>query len=156
MGIKAIEREIEMIEKKYRKGFTAGVFDLFHVGHLNLLRNCKETCEYLMVGILTDEYTEFLKGRKPYISLKERMEIVRAIRYVDEVVPVDFHNTLKDEACRLYQFDVCYSGNDHGKEASWIEEQRRMKELGADMVFLPYTMSTSSTKIKELISQGRL
>lgn len=144
------------MNKKYKKGFTAGVFDLFHVGHLNLLRNCKKTCEYLMVGVLTDEYTEFLKGRKPYIPLHERMEIIGAIQYVDEVVPVDFHNTLKDEACRLYQFDVCYSGNDHGKEVSWIEEERKMKELGAEMVYLPYTLSTSSTQIKELIVQGRL
>lgn len=142
--------------KKYKKGFTAGVFDLFHVGHLNLLRSCKESCDYLIVGVLTDEYTEFLKGRKPYISLKERMEILRAIRYVDEVVPVDFHNTLKDVACCLYQFDVCFSGNDHGKEESWIQEEKRMKELGADMVYLPYTKGTSSTQIKELISQGRL
>jgi len=147
---------VKEMANKYKKGFTAGVFDLFHIGHLNLLQNCKKTCDYLMVGVLTDEYTEFLKGAKPYIPLAERLEIVRAIRYVDEVIPVDFHNTLKDIACELYQFDCCYSGNDHGKEASWIEEEKRMKKMGADMVYLPYTMSTSSTKIKELITQGRL
>lgn len=144
------------MEKKYKKGFTAGVFDLFHMGHLNLLKNCKKTCEYLLVGVLTDEYTEYLKGKKPYISLQERMEIVKAIRYVDEVVAVDFHNTLKNEACRLYQFDCCYSGNDHGKEASWMEEEKKLKEMGAVMQYFPYTMSVSSTQIKELIAQGRL
>lgn len=144
------------MERKYKKGFTAGVFDLFHMGHLNLLLNCKQTCEYLMVGVLTDEYTEYIKGKKPYISLEERMQIVKAIRYVDEVVPVDFHNTLKDEACRLYQFDCCYSGSDHGKEASWIEEEKRMREMGSEMIYLPYTKSTSSTQIKELIAKGRI
>lgn len=156
MGAERNKGKWNIMEKKYKRGFTAGVFDLFHMGHLNLLRNCKQTCEYLMVGVLTDEYTEFLKGRKPYIPLKERMEIISAIKYVDEVVPVDFHNTLKDVACRLYQFDCCYSGNDHGQEASWIQEERRMREMGAVMEYLPYTMSTSSTQIKELIAQGRL
>lgn len=144
------------MEKKFKKGFTAGVFDLFHIGHLNLLRNCKETCEYLMVGVLTDEFVEYQKGSKPYISLNERMEIVKAIRYVDEVVIVDFHNTIKPDAWRLYHFDCCYSGSDHEKEDIWIAEQRKLREMGAEMIYLPYTMSTSSTQIKELISQGKV
>lgn len=144
------------MDKKYQKGFTAGVFDLFHLGHLNLLRNCKKECEYLMVGVLTDEFTEYLKGKKPYIPLDERMEIVNAIRYVDEVVPVDFHNTVKMEALRLYQYDVCFSGNDHEKEEVWQREKREVEKMGAAMVFLPYTQSTSSTQIKKLITEGRL
>lgn len=144
------------MDKKYQKGFTAGVFDLFHLGHLNLLRNCKKECEYLMVGVLTDEFTEYLKGKKPYIPLIERMEIVSAIRYVDVVVPVDFHNTIKTDALRLYQFDVCFSGNDHEKEAGWQKEKREMEQMGAAMIFLPYTQSTSSTQIKKLITEGRL
>lgn len=141
------------MKKKYNKGFTAGVFDLFHVGHLNLLRNCKESCEYLMIGVLTDDFAAYLKGNKPYIPQEERMEIVKAIRYVDEVIPVDFHNTLKPEAWRLYRFDCCYSGSDHAGEEIWLKEQRELRRVGSEMVFLPYTMSTSSTQIKNLITK---
>lgn len=142
-----------MSGKKYRKGFTSGVFDLFHVGHLKLLERCKESCEYLIVGALTDQYTEFLKGKKPVVSLEDRMKILSAIRYVDEVVPVDFHNTLKDEACRLYRFDVCFSGDDHGQEASWIEEVERMKKYGGVMEYFPYTQGVSSTRLKEMMRE---
>lgn len=133
-------------------GFTAGVFDLFHIGHLNLLRRCKEQCGYLIVGVMTDEFTKHQKGENPYISLNARMEIVKAIKYVDEVVPVDYHNTNKIEAWKLYHFDVCFSGDDHAVESGFLEEQRILRELGSDMIFLPYTQSTSSTKIKKDIN----
>ena len=93
------------MSKQYKKGFTAGVFDLFHVGHLNLLRNCKETCEYLMVGVLTDDFVYQMKGAYPYITLADRMEIIASIKYVDEVVPVDYHNTHKPTAWQLYHLD---------------------------------------------------
>lgn len=136
-------------------GFTAGVFDLFHIGHLNLLRKCKEQCDYLIVGVMTDDFSKHQKNHYPYIPLNERMEIVRAIRYVDEVVPVDYHNTNKVEAWKLYHFDVCFSGDDHAVETGFLEEQRILRELGSDMIFLPYTKSTSSTKIKKNISEGK-
>ena len=141
-------------KKKYNLGFTAGVFDLFHIGHLNLLKKCKEQCEYLIVGVMTDEFTEHQKGSKPYIPLKERMEIVEAIRYVDEVVPVDYHNTYKPHAWKLYHFDVCFSGDDHKLEAGFLQEQKLLREYGSEMIFLPYTKSTSSTKIKEKINSS--
>lgn len=134
-------------------GFTAGVFDLFHIGHLNLLRRCKEKCDYLIVGVITDEFSKLHKGENPYIPLNERLEIVKAIRYVDEVVVVDFHNTNKVDAWRLYQFDVCFSGDDHKDEPWFIEERQRLNELGADIVYFPYTKSTSSTKIKKKLTK---
>lgn len=137
----------------YKKGFTAGVFDLFHIGHLNLLRRCKEYCEYLIVGVMTDEFTEFCKGKKPYISLEDRMEILSAIRYVDQVVPVDIHNTSKVDAWKLYQFDCCFSGDDHIDEECWINEKNELKKQGVDIVFFPYTTGVSSTKIKESIGK---
>lgn len=137
--------------KKYNIGFTGGAFDLFHIGHLNLLRNCKQYCNYLLVGVMTDEFIEHQKGRKPFVPLNERMEIVRAIKYVDEVVPVDYHNTVKPDAWTLYHFDVCFSGDDHAKEAGFLWEQQKLRELGSEMIFFPYTKQTSSTQIKKLI-----
>ncbi|WWR14890.1 glycosyltransferase [Lachnospiraceae bacterium JLR.KK008] len=143
----------EMEKKNYALGFTAGAFDLFHIGHLNLLRRCGEQCDRLMVGVMTDEFIEHQKGRKPFVPLAERMEIVQSVRYVDEVVPVDFHNTVKPDAWTLYHFDVCFSGDDHAHEEGFQREQRRLRELGSDMVFFPYTKQTCSTKIKSLIDQ---
>lgn len=134
--------------KKYSIGFTAGVFDLFHIGHLNLLKKCKEQCEYLIVGVMTDDFTEHQKGNKPYISCEERMEIVKSIIYVDEVVRVDYHNTYKPDAWKLYHFDVCFTGDDHKLEAGFLQEQKVLRTLGAEMIFLPYTKSISSTQIK--------
>ena len=142
------------MEKKYKKGFTAGVFDLFHVGHLNLLCNCKKSCEYLVVGVLADDYVKYIKNKKPVICLEDRMRIVEAIKYVDEVVVVDFHNTVKTDAWELYQFDVCYSGDDHANEEGWLREQAELREMGSEIVFLPYTQSTSSTHIRNLISEN--
>lgn len=144
------------MDKKYKVGFTAGAFDLFHVGHLNLLRRCKESCEYLIVGVLTDDFVKLIKGKRPFIPLDERMEIVKAIKYVDEVVPVDTHNTHKPNAWKLYHFDCCFSGDDHEHEDIWQEEKRKLHEMGAEMVFLPYTQSTSSSRIRELIEKRLL
>lgn len=141
------------MEKKYKIGYVPGVFDLFHLGHLNLLRNSKEHCEYLIAGVLTDELVEFYKGSPPYIPFEERKAIVGAIRYVDEVVTVDLHNTDKLTAWELYHYDCHFSGNDHGEEGDWIEAKRQLQAVGSDMVFFQYTMSTSSTQIKTLISK---
>ena len=85
-------------KKKYKIGYVPGVYDLFHIGHLNLIRRAKEQSEYLLVGVLTDELVEHFKGKKPYIPLEERMEIVSSIKEVDEVVKVDFSNTVKMDA----------------------------------------------------------
>lgn len=142
------------MEKKYKIGYVPGVFDLFHLGHLNLLRNSKEHCEYLIAGVLIDELVECFKGSSPYIPFEERMAIVGAIRYVDEVVAVDFHNTDKLTAWELYHYDCHFSGNDHGEEEDWIEAKRQLQAVGADMVYFQYTMSTSSTQIKALISKA--
>ncbi len=141
------------MEERFKKGFTAGAFDLFHMGHLKLLRRCKEMCEYLIVGVLTDEYILYTKGKEPYIPLQERIEIIQSIRYVDETVVVDFHNTLKINALKLYDFDCCFSGNDHEKEELWQNDKRRVEANGAKMIFFPYTMSVSSSKIKNLIEK---
>ncbi len=133
--------------KPYKIGYVPGVYDLFHVGHLNLIRRSKERCEHLIVGVLTDELVEHFKGKKPYIPYEERAAIIGAIREVDEVVAVDFSNTRKMDAWNLYHYDCHFSGNDHGPD--WAKELERLREVGSNMEFFEYTQGTSSTQIKQ-------
>lgn len=132
--------------KPYGIGYVPGVFDLFHVGHLNLLRNSKSRCEYLIAGVLTDELAEYFKRQRPIIPYAQRAAIVEAITYVDRVVPVDFSNTYKIDAWRRYHFDCHFSGNDHGDD--WAEDLRQLREVGSNMEFFAYTQTTSTTQIR--------
>lgn len=138
--------------KKYKVGYVPGVYDLFHIGHLNLIRNCKKYCDYLIVGILTDELVEHYKGKKPFIPFEERIEIIGALEDVDRTVPVDFKNTDKIDAWHQLHYDVHFSGDDHIND--WQEEKIKLNELGATIEFLPYTQSTSSSQIRELIKKA--
>lgn len=140
--------------KKYKIGYVPGVFDLFHAGHLNLLKRSKERCKYLIAGVLTDELVGHFKGRKPYIPYKERAAIIEAIRYVDRVVPVSFDNTVKIDAWKLYHYDCHFSGNDHGSD--WDIDKKQLLAVGAQMEFFPYTEGISSTKIKDMIEKALL
>ena len=133
----------------YKIGYICGVFDLFHIGHLNILRRCKEYCDYLIVGVDSDDLTETFKSKRPAINQDDRMEIIRAIRYVDEVVLVDYHNYSPRLAWDLYRFDVQFCGDDHVSELDG--EKRFLREHGSDLVFLPYTKRISSTMIKKQI-----
>lgn len=138
--------ELHTGEKPYGIGYVPGVFDLFHVGHLNLLRNAKSRCGYLIAGVLTDELVEHFKNRKPVIPYAQRAAIVNEISYVDRVVPVDFTNTYKIDAWKRYRFDCHFSGNDHGID--WVEDLRQLREVGSNMEFFAYTQATSSTQIR--------
>jgi glycerol-3-phosphate cytidylyltransferase len=140
--------------KKYKIGYVPGVFDLFHIGHLNLFRNCKERCEYLIAGVLIDELVILYKKKAPYIPFEERFAIVEAIKYVDKVVPVTYENTEKFDAWKMYHYDCHFSGSDHCSD--WKVELQQLKEVGSNMEFLPYTESTSSTAIKKLIEKSLL
>ncbi len=139
-------------KKKYKAGYVPGVFDLFHIGHLNLIRNCKKYCEYLIVGVLSDELAEFYKGKRPFIPYEERIAIIGALSDVDQAVRVDFSNTDKIDAWKQLKYDVHFSGDDHLHD--WQEEKIRLQELGAAMEFLPYTKSTSSSQIRRLIERA--
>ncbi len=134
--------------KPYQIGYVPGAFDLFHIGHLNLLRNAKSRCEYLIAGVLTDELVEHFKKRKPVIPYAQRAAIVRAVSYVDRVVPVDFSNTRKINAWKRYHFDCHFSGNDHGKD--WTKDLQELKAVGSNMEFFEYTKAISSTQIRNV------
>lgn len=136
--------------KPYKIGYVPGVFDLFHVGHLNLLRNAKSRCEYLIAGVLTDELVEHFKNRRPVIPYEQRAAVVEAVKYVDRVVPVDFSNTRKIDAWNRYHYDCHFSGNDHG--ADWYEDFKSLKEVGSNMEFFEYTSATSTTQIRKIIN----
>lgn len=139
--------------KKYHIGYIAGVFDLFHIGHLNMFKRAKEQCEYLIVGVVPDEDVIASKHTEPFIPFDERIEMVRSCRYVDEAVriPVGYGDT--DVAWRSLHFDVQFSGSDYAGDSLWLAKKEFLQKHGADLVFFPYTKQTSSTKIKALINQ---
>ncbi len=139
--------------KKYHIGYVAGVFDLFHVGHLNLLRRAKEQCEYLIVGVVNDESVIKNKKTMPFIPFEERIEIVGACKYVDETVeiPTDYADT--EEAYQRYRFDVQFSGSDYENDPDWIAKKVYLQQRGADLVFFPYTERINSSKIKAQIRE---
>lgn len=143
-------------KKKYHVGYIAGVFDLFHIGHLNLLRRAKEQCSHLIVGVVTDEGVIRNKHTTCVVPFEERIEIVRACRYVDEAVEIPPEHYDTDEAYRRYQFDVQFSGSDYADSPGWIAKRDFLRQKGSDLVFFPYTQSTSSTKLKSLISRKLL
>lgn len=140
-------------KKKYHTGYIAGVFDLFHVGHLNMFKRAKEQCEYLIVGVVTDEGVRKFKKTETFIPFEERIEMVRSCRYVDEAVeiPVNFGGTR--DAYRLHHFDCQFSGSDYVDDPDWLMEKEFLEKHGAEMVFFPYTEGTSSSKIKALIEK---
>lgn len=135
------------MEKKYKKGYTTGVFDLFHIGHLNILRRAKEQCEYLIVGVSTDELVRTYKNKTPIIPLEERKAIVEAIKYVDEVVVQESMDKL--EAWERLGFDALFHGDDWKNSKMYDKVEADLKACGVDMVFLPHTDGISSTEIAE-------
>ena len=139
--------------KKYHIGYVAGVFDLFHVGHLNLLKRAKEQCDYLIVGVVSDQGVEKRKKTDPYIPFSERIEIVRACRYVDQAVEIPFVEASTIDAYRRYKFDAQFSGSDYADDSQWLATKKYLEAHGSELVFFPYTQSTSSTKIKASIDK---
>ena len=140
--------------KRYHVGYISGTFDLFHIGHLNILKRAKELCDYLIVGVVTDEGTMKHKGGVvPFVPFEERAEILKSCRYVDEVVkiPIDYNGP--KEAFEMYHFDVQFNGTDHMNEPYWIDAKKYLQEHGSDMVFFPYTLNTNSTNLKALINK---
>ncbi len=132
-------------------GYTQGTYDMFHIGHLNLIKNAKRRCDYLIVGVNTDELVQSYKNKKPIVPLAERAEIVRAIKYVDEVIVTDTLD--KKEVWDRIRFDEIYIGDDWKGNARWEQTGKELAELGAKLVFLPYTKDTSSTMLREKLKE---
>lgn len=132
-------------------GFTAGAFDMFHVGHLNLIKNARARCDYLIVGINTDELISSYKNKKVVVPLEERLQIVESIKYVDEVVAVD---TLDKEIMwNRKKFDLLFIGDDWKGSERWNTTEEVMKEHGVEVVYLPYTRGTTSTLLREKLNE---
>ena len=129
-------------------GYTTGVFDLFHVGHLNILKRAKELCDYLIVGVTTDELVSY-KNTKAIIPYDERTKIVESIRYVDKVVPQENMDKLK--AWETHKFDIMFVGSDWKGTEKWNEYEKQLGKVGVKIVYFPYTKGTSSTKLKEAL-----
>lgn len=133
-------------------GYTTGVFDLFHIGHLNLLRNAKSMCDKLIVGVTTDELVSY-KNKRAVIPFAERIEIVRNLRCVDAVIPQETMD--KFEAWEKLRFDVMFVGDDWFATPRWNEYQKRFEEVGVRIVYFPYSRGTSSTLINEVLQKLR-
>lgn len=135
-----------------RIGYTTGVYDLFHIGHLNLLRRAKEQCDYLIVGVTVDELVAY-KHKKAVIPYEERAAIVEAICYVDKVVPQMSMD--KVQAWHEHHFDVMFVGDDWKGTEKWNSYERDFQKLGVEIVYFPYTKGTSSTLLNEALLKLR-
>lgn len=130
-------------------GYTTGVFDMFHIGHLNILRRAKEQCDYLIVGVSTDELVQHDKNKTPIIPFENRCAIVEAIRYVDKVVPQVDKN--KFGAWEKYHFNRMFVGSDWKGTPQWNGYEKQFGEVGVEIVYFQHTDGISSTLLRELI-----
>lgn len=138
---------------KYKIGYTTGTFDLFHVGHLNILREAKKYCDYLIVGVHSDEWVMRNKNRYPVIGYEDRAEIVEAIKYVDKVIKNETWDKLK--VWEEYKFDVVFQGDDYKGSDLYKKWEKDYASVGVDVIFIPYTQRVSTTKIKEQLKQPK-
>ncbi|MFP3466538.1 adenylyltransferase/cytidyltransferase family protein [Leifsonia sp. SIMBA_070] len=133
-----------------RVGYAAGAFDLFHIGHLNILRHAKSQCDHLIAGVVTDEMLALTKGIDPVIPLAERLEIVQSIEYVDEAVAETLPDKL--DTWRELRFDVFFKGDDWRGTEKGMRLEREFAAVGVEVVYFPYTMTTSSTQLRQALA----
>lgn len=133
-----------------RVGYAGGAFDLFHIGHLNILRQARQHCDHLVAGVVSDEVLEITKGRRPVVPLAERMEILEHIAIVDQVhaeVVVD-----KLETWEAVRFDVFFKGDDWRGTPKGLDLEQRFAAVGVEVVYFPYTVHTSSTALRRALA----
>lgn len=138
--------------KKYKIGYTDGVYDLFHVGHLNMIQTAKQNCEYLIVGVHGDSVVEEYKHRAPIINENDRRRIIASIKGVDRAEITRFRDKLK--LWELYHFDVIFIGDDWKGTDRWNRFEKVLAEVNVDVVYVPYTKGISTTEIREKIMGG--
>jgi glycerol-3-phosphate cytidylyltransferase len=132
-----------------RVGYAAGAFDLFHIGHLNILKHAKSDCDYLIAGVVSDEMLELTKGVPPVVPLGERLEIVRSITYVDEAVAEVVPDKL--DTWRELKFDVFFKGDDWRGTPKGRRLEQQFAAVGVEVVYFPYTVTTSSTALRRAL-----
>jgi glycerol-3-phosphate cytidylyltransferase len=142
-----------MKRKRQIIGFTAGVFDLFHIGHLNIFRNAKGLCDKLIVAVTTDELARERKNKIPVIPYEERAEIVRNVKQVDVAVPQDSMD--KYDLWKRYKFDIMFVGDDWYETEKWNEIEVKLRKEGVKIIYFPYTKGTSSTLINQILEEKR-
>lgn len=133
-------------------GYTSGVYDLFHIGHLNMIRNSSNLCDKLIVGVTTDELVAY-KNKKAVIPHSERMEIIRNIKGVSAVIPQEDMDKFK--MWERLKFDVMFVGDDWFQTPKWKEIEQKLKNVGVKVVYFPYTKGTSSTLLNEVLLKLR-
>jgi len=129
-------------------GYTTGVYDLFHIGHLNLLKNAKGLCDKLIVGVTTDELVQY-KGKKPVIPYVDRAEIVRSIKYVDAVVAQE--NMDKLTMCKKLKANILFVGDDWYQTEKWEQYEKELNHEGIKIIYFPYTKGISTTQITKAL-----
>ncbi len=139
-------------DEKMVIGYTSGVYDLFHIGHLNLLKNAKSLCDKLVVGVTSDELVSY-KNKKAMIPHAERMEIVRNIKCVDAVVPQNDMDKFK--MWERLKFDIMFVGDDWFETEKWKDLDKKFKSQGVKIVYFPYTQGVSSSLINETLKELR-
>ena len=132
-------------------GYTTGVFDLFHVGHLEILRKAKENCDYLIVGVSTDELVQEYKNKRPIITFDQRIEIIKSIKYVDEVVVQKDRDKLS--ALHKIGFNIMFVGDDWKGSKIFLELESKFKKHGVEIFYFPYTKNISSTSLRSTLKR---
>ncbi len=146
------QMETKETNKRWKKGYVSGSFDMFHIGHLNLIKRAKEHCNHLIVGVTTDEEALNIKRKKPIIPFEERVEIVKSIRFVDNVVPED--NSDKLVAFNRLHFNVIFKGDDWKGTAKWNKYEEEFLKRNVKVIYFPYTDGTSSTLLSKYLQES--
>ena len=142
------------MKKKLIIGYTTGVFDLFHVGHVKILKKAKSLCDKLIVGVSTNALVKKYKNKKTIIPYNERVEIIKSVKFVDLVIPQNSLN--KIQSYKKLKYDVIFVGDDWYASKKWKLFDKQFKKLGVKIVYLPYTKKTSSTKINKILNTFRI